>query len=75
MSKGQTAKESLRNLSERGFDGNTSEVALVLGREQEEIDAILADKISVDEDLEMKVYGIADERGIAIGEKPTGGQQ
>lgn len=49
-----------------GFDGNTAELALVLGRTPDEIGNILDGSEPVDDDLAMKVRGIAQERGISI---------
>ena len=49
-----------------GFDGSVEETALVLGRTPEEIEGILSGGETLDEDLEMKLRGIAQERNIDI---------
>ena len=56
----------LRNFLENGFDGNVEETALVLVRTAGEIQGILNGDEPLDEDLEMKIRGIAQERGITI---------
>lgn len=60
------ARELLDNLRENGFDGDAEKLAVALGRDREEIDALLAGEETVDEDLLMKIRGIAQERNIEI---------
>lgn len=56
----------LKNFCDNGFKGDVGETALVLGRTPEEIQSMLRGDMVVDEDLEMKIRGIADERGIDL---------
>lgn len=56
----------LKNLCETGFDGNTGEAALALGRTTEEIERILSGDEEADEDLVMKLRGLAQERNFDI---------
>ena len=56
----------LKSYCDKGFKGDISEAALTLGRTPEEIQSMLRGDMVVDEDLEMKIRGIADERGIDL---------
>ena len=67
MDKRSDAISKLRNFCDSGFGGSSSEAALVLGRETSEIEQMLEGSLSIDEDLEMKMNGIAEERDIEIG--------
>ena len=58
--------ELLRRFCDAGFNGNLAEAALVLGRETDELQQMLDGEMPVDEDLVMKIQGIAEERGIEI---------
>lgn len=49
-----------------GLGGSVEETALILGRTSDEIQAILDGEENVDEDLEMKIRGIAEERKINL---------
>ena len=60
------ARELLNNLCENGFAGDTEELAVVLGRDEEEIKDMLSGDEEIDEDLLMKIRGIAQEREIEI---------
>lgn len=62
------AHELLNNLCENGFAGDAEELALTLGRDEEEIEEFLSGEGEIDEDLLMKIRGIAQERGIEIEE-------
>ncbi len=57
----------LRSFCENGFEGDIAASALVLGRPEEEINRMLDGIEPIDEDLVMKLRGIAEERGIDIG--------
>ena len=59
-------KALLQRLCDNGFAGNVEETALVLGRTTEEIEGILQGDEVLDEDLAMKIRGIAEERDIEI---------
>ncbi len=58
--------ELLRRFCDAGFNGSLAEAALVLGRETDELQQMLDGEMPVDEDLVMKIQGIAEERGIEI---------
>lgn len=58
--------EMLHRLREDGFDGDIKELAAVLGRDEEEINDILDGSEEIDEDLLMKIRGIAQARDIEI---------
>ena len=60
------AKEILGGLLVNGFDNDLEQLAVVLGRPQEELADFLAGNQEIDEDLLMKMRGIAEERGIEI---------
>jgi hypothetical protein len=62
----ETARQMLRNFCDRGFDHDIEAVALVLGRPASELQQILDNEFFVDDDLAMKMKGIAQERGIEI---------
>ena len=59
------ARSMLRDLCRNGFDGNVGDTALALGREEESIAAALEGD-EIDEDLIVKIRGIAQERNIPI---------
>lgn len=68
-SEGTTQEEAqslLSNLCENGFSGDVDLAALALGRESEEIQSMIDGEEEIDEDLLMKIRGIADERNIEI---------
>jgi plasmid maintenance system antidote protein VapI len=60
------ARSLLQNLCDAAFGGNVGETAVVLGRTPEEIESILNGDEVLDEDLAMKIRGIAQERGVAV---------
>jgi len=60
------AHELLSNLCENGFAGDAEELAVALGRDEEEIKDMLSGDEEIDEDLLMKIRGIAQEREIEI---------
>jgi hypothetical protein len=60
------ARQMLLNLCDRGFGGDPGEASLVLGRPAEELQQILNGQMHVDDDLAMKVRGIANTRNIDI---------
>lgn len=62
----EEAKSMLKNLCEKGFSGDSGQMAVVLGRTTEELENILSGNDEVDDDLAMKVKGIAQERNIEI---------
>lgn len=60
----EQSKSMLENLCEKGFSGNKQQLAVVLGRSAEEIENIFNGTEEIDDDLAMKVKGIAQERNI-----------
>ena len=60
------AQELLENFCRNGFENNLDEAALVLGRPREELEDFLSGDEVIDDDLVMKMRGIAQERGIEI---------
>ena len=58
--------ELLKRFIDNGFSSDLNEAALVLGRTKEELQDMLDGKMVVDDDLEMKIRGIADERSIDV---------
>ncbi len=56
----------LKDLIDNGFDGSVAATALVLGRDEAHLSAVLDGDLEADEDLLMKIRGIADERNITI---------
>lgn len=61
------ARRMLRNLCDNGFDGSIGDTALALGRDEVSVAGALEGQ-DIDEDLVMKIRGIAEERNIDIGE-------
>ena len=59
-------QECLQALCDTGFEGDTAKTALALGREGSEIHDMLSGDVPVDSDLDMKVHGLAQERGIDL---------
>lgn len=60
------AREMLNNLCETGFSGDVGKLAVALGRDEEEITGFLNGESDIDEDLLMKIRGIARERDLEI---------
>ncbi len=61
------ARDMLRSFCDNGFDSDMEKAALVLGRPVDELTEMLAAESSIDDDLAMKIRGIAQERNIALG--------
>lgn len=59
-------KELLKRLRDEGFDASDEQLAVVLGRPIEEIEAWMNGSEPVDDDVVMKARGIAEQRGITI---------
>ena len=60
------ARTSLGQLLDKGFGGDIFMLSLALGREQEQVQSMLDGNEDIDEDLEMKINGIIQERNIEI---------
>ena len=58
--------ELLRRFIDNGFKSDLGDPALALGRTTEELQDMLDGKMVVDDDLEMKIRGIAEERNFEI---------
>ncbi|HEV8590951.1 MAG TPA: hypothetical protein VGQ55_02535 [Pyrinomonadaceae bacterium] len=56
----------LNGLLFHGFNGRVDELAIALGRSEEEIQELLRKGGVVDDDLTMKIRGIANERNVEI---------
>jgi hypothetical protein len=56
------ALELLQRLKTEVFDDSNAELALAMGRPVGEIDAWISGDEEIDEDAEMKIHGIAQER-------------
>ena len=60
------ALRMLRNLRDRAFDSSNDKLALALGRPVEEIETFTEGGASIDDDIVMKVRGIAQQRGVEL---------
>lgn len=58
-------RELLERLCEEVFSGNRKELAIALGRPDDEIDDLLSGEMSVDEDLMIKAHGLLQERAFS----------
>jgi len=61
------ARDMLDAFCKNGFGGDEQKAAVVLGRPVSELREMLDGQSGVDEDLEMKMRGIAKERGFRVG--------
>lgn len=67
--KNQSSENDLTRLvkfCKNGFDNNLTDAALVLGKTPEDLKDILEGRVVLDEDLQMKIQGVARERNIEI---------
>ncbi len=62
----EQAREMLSELRHKQFSDNTDELALALGRDIDEIDELLDGEDVIDDDLAMKIRGLAQQRGTEI---------
>ena len=60
------AREIIRNLCDRSFDGDADKLAVALGRSTEHVQAVLSGSEPADDDLVMKARGIAIIRGAEV---------
>jgi hypothetical protein len=60
------AQKLLANFCGDGFENDLNKAALALGRPREELEDFLSGDEVIDDDLVMKMRGIAQERGIKI---------
>jgi hypothetical protein len=61
------AQMMLREFCDNGFSGNVEPAAVALGRPSSEINEMLSGQLEIDDDLVMKLRGISQERGFAVG--------
>ena len=62
----EQAHSLLKALCEKGFDGNIGQLAVALGRDTDEVSNFLDGNENIDEDLLMKIRGIAQARDLEI---------
>ena len=62
----QEAQEMLQTLRDQGFDGDNDKFAIALGRSVEQVEAMISGAETIDDDVVMKVRGIAIHRGIEL---------
>ncbi len=62
----EQARKMLTDLRHKQFSDDTDKLALVLGRTSEEIGKLLDGKEIIDDDLAMKIRGIAQQRGTSV---------
>lgn len=60
------AQQMLANLRDKGFKGNNEQLAVALGRTQDQVQAMISGAETIDDDVIMKSRGIAIQRGIEI---------
>ena len=60
------AREMLSELRHKQFSDDTDKLALALGRDIDEIDELLDGEDIIDDDLAMKIRGLAQQRGANI---------
>lgn len=60
------AREIIRNLRDRAFEGSDEKLAVALGRSVEQAQAVLSGAEPADDDLVMKARGIALNRGVEV---------
>jgi hypothetical protein len=58
----------IKRLRDKAFDGSNEQLALALGRPVEEVEGWTGGAETVDDDVLMKVRGIAQERGVDVEE-------
>ncbi|HEX7330637.1 MAG TPA: hypothetical protein VF290_04010 [Pyrinomonadaceae bacterium] len=60
------AQQMLANLRDKGFEGDNEQLAVALGRTQDQVQAMISGAETIDDDVIMKSRGIALHRGIEI---------
>lgn len=60
------ARQMLKGLCDNGFEGDMEKASLVLGRPAGELQEHLDGSAPIDDDLAMKIKGIAHERNISL---------
>jgi hypothetical protein len=62
----EQARKMLEKFCREGFENDSEKCALVLGRTADEIDGFINGDETIDDDLMMKMRGIAEQRNIEI---------
>jgi plasmid maintenance system antidote protein VapI len=62
----QEAQAMLQTLRDQRFDADNEKLALALGRTAEQVGAMISGAETIDDDVVMKVRGIALHRGVEI---------
>ena len=62
----QEAQAMLQKLRDQGFDGDNDKLAIALGRSAEQVEAMISGAETIDDDVVMKIRGIALNRGIEL---------
>ena len=62
----EEARGILTTLRDQGFDGDNAKLAIALGRSEEQVNAMIAEAETIDDDVVMKARGIALNRGIEV---------
>ena len=62
----QEAQAMLKTLRDQGFDSDNDKLAIALGRSAEQVEAMINGAETIDDDVVMKVRGIALNRGIEL---------
>jgi hypothetical protein len=62
----QEAQAMLQTLRDQGFDGDNDKLAIALGRSVEQVEGMIGGAETIDDDVVMKVRGIALNRGIEL---------
>ena len=62
----ESARAIIREVRDKGFSGSDEKFAVALGRPTAEVTALISGDETVDDDVVMKVRGIAQQRGIEI---------
>ena len=62
----QEARAMLQTLRDQGFDADNHKLAIALGRTDEQVESMISGAETIDDDVVMKVRGIALNRGIEL---------
>ena len=62
----EQAQAMLQTLRDQAFDADNDKLALALGRTVEQVEAMISGAETIDDDIVMKVRGIALHRGVEL---------
>ena len=65
------AQRELNQLLSEGFDGSVDKLAIALGRDETYVRELLNEGRTIDDDLMMKIRGIANQRNVNPDQAPT----